>query len=105
MRQWLGAIIVAAGFMGVVGPAVAKVTKFEIVRVESPAFEGRSFGAVGTYDRIVARATIAVPPDDPRNKVIVDLDRAAAIAKAAQQLVQDRLLLEDDAKLFAPKIN
>jgi hypothetical protein len=32
-------------------------------------------------------------------------DRAAAIAKAAQQLVQDRLLLEDDAKLFAPKIN
>jgi alpha/beta hydrolase family protein len=32
-------------------------------------------------------------------------DRAAAIAKAAQQLVQDRLLLEDDAKLFAPTVN
>ena len=32
-------------------------------------------------------------------------DRAAAIAKAAQQLVQDRLLLEEDAKLFAPNIN
>ena len=32
-------------------------------------------------------------------------DRAAAIAKAAQQLVQDRLLLEDDAKLFAPNVN
>jgi hypothetical protein len=32
-------------------------------------------------------------------------DRAAAIAKAAQQLVQDRLLLEDDAKLFAATVN
>jgi hypothetical protein len=175
MRHWLSAIIVAAGIIGFVSPSAAKVIKFEIVRVESPAFEGRSFGAVGTYDRIVAQATIAVPPADPHNTVIVDLDRAprnaqglveavtdveilrptvaangnfgegelcdnngamipfaatreerlknndprlsmaerypsegdraAAIAKAAQQLVQDRLLLEDDAKLFAPKIN
>jgi hypothetical protein len=32
-------------------------------------------------------------------------DRAAAIAKAAQQLVQDRLLLEEDAKLFVPGVN
>ena len=32
-------------------------------------------------------------------------DRAAGIAKAAQQLVQDRLLLEEDAKLFAPNVN
>jgi hypothetical protein len=32
-------------------------------------------------------------------------DRAAAIAKAAQQLVRDRLLLADDARLFAPNVN
>jgi len=32
-------------------------------------------------------------------------DRTAAIAKAAQQLVQDRLLLPDDAKLFIPNVN
>jgi len=32
-------------------------------------------------------------------------DRIAAIAKAAQQLVRDRLLLEDDVKLFAPNLN
>jgi hypothetical protein len=29
-------------------------------------------------------------------------DRAAAIAKAAQQLVRDRLLLEEDVRLFVP---
>jgi hypothetical protein len=32
-------------------------------------------------------------------------DRAAAIAKAAQQLVRDRLLLEDDARLYVPNVN
>ena len=32
-------------------------------------------------------------------------DRAAAIAKAAQQLVRDRLLLEDDAGLYVPNVN
>jgi hypothetical protein len=32
-------------------------------------------------------------------------DRAAAIAKAAQQLVRDRLLLEEDVKLFVPNSN
>ena len=32
-------------------------------------------------------------------------DRAAAIARAAQQLVQDRLLLEEDARLFIPNVN
>jgi hypothetical protein len=32
-------------------------------------------------------------------------DRAAAIAKAAQRLMQDRLLLEEDAKLFVPTVN
>jgi hypothetical protein len=34
-----------------------------------------------------------------------DGDRGAVIAKAAKQLVQDRLLLEEDVKLFAPTIN
>jgi len=44
--------------------------------VESPAFEGRTFGAVGTYDKIIARATIGVAPDNPHNAIIVDVDRA-----------------------------
>ena len=76
MRHLLSAITLIAGMIGLAGPSAAKVVKFEIVRVESPAFEGRSFGAVGTYDRIIARATIAVSSDDSHNKIIVDLDRA-----------------------------
>ena len=54
-----------------------------------PAFEGRSFGAVGTYDRIIARATIAVSPADPRNAVIVDIDRAPRNAQGLVEAVAD----------------
>jgi hypothetical protein len=74
MRHLLSAIILIAGIIGLTRPSAAKVVKFEIVRLESPAFEGRSFGAVGTYDRIIARASIAVSSDDPHNTIIVDLE-------------------------------
>ncbi|MGZ5803110.1 MAG: alpha/beta hydrolase domain-containing protein [Xanthobacteraceae bacterium] len=57
-------------------PAAAKVVKFEVVRVDSPAFEGRTFGTVGTYDRIIARVTIAVDADNAHNAVIADIFRA-----------------------------
>src|SRR3981081_3094046 len=76
MRHLLSVMILIAGMIGLAGPSAAKVVKFEIVRVESPAFDGRSFGAVPTYDRIIARATIAVSSEDSHNKIVVDLDRA-----------------------------
>ncbi len=55
----LAALSLIAGLFGPIADASAKVVKFEIVRIE-PAFEGRVFGSVGTYDRIVARATVAL---------------------------------------------
>ena len=87
------AIILIAGIIGfgssLGSPCAAKVVKFEIVRVESPAFEGRSFGSVGTYDRIIARATIAVAPDNPHNTIIVDIDRAPRNAQGQVEAVTD----------------
>ena len=65
-----------AGLIGLTGPSAAKVIKFEIVQIESPAFEGRVFGAVGTYDRIIARATVALSPTDAHNAIIVDINSA-----------------------------
>src|SRR3954451_24037567 len=67
---------VIALVVGIANPVSAKVVKFEILQTYSPAFEGRAFGTVGTYDRIRARATIAVAPNDPHNSIIVDLERA-----------------------------
>src|SRR5436190_20730467 len=80
---------IAAGLAALAQPAAAKVVKFEVVRIESPAFEGRSFGTVGTYDRIIARATIAVAPADPHNSVIVDLDRAPRNAQGLVEATTD----------------
>jgi hypothetical protein len=89
MKKLLGGVVLIAGLLGLAGPCAAKVVKFEIVRVESPAFEGRSFGTVGTYDRIVAHATIAVSPDDPHDAVIVDLDRASRNPQGLVEAVTD----------------
>ena len=89
MRNLVAGIALAAGAIGLAGPSAAKVVKFEVVRVELPAFEGRGFGAIGTYDRIIARAIVAVSPGDPRNAVIVDIDRAP---RNAQGLVEAVLM-------------
>jgi len=115
MRQLRRAVILIAASLVFASPCAAKIVKFEILKVESPAFEDRTFGAVGTYDLILARATIAGAPDDPHNKIIVDLDGtprnaqglvgAVSDVKAAQQLVRDRLILEEDAGLFITNSN
>ena len=89
MGQLRRAIMLIAATVIFASPCVAKIVKFEILKVESPAFEGRTFGAVGTYDRIVARATIAVAPDDINNKIIVDLDRAPRNTQGQVEAVTD----------------
>src|SRR5438270_1486221 len=89
MKCLLGGLALIAGVAGHPDPSAAKVVKFEMLRTESPAFEGRSFGTVGTYDRIIARATIAVAPDDPHNTIIVDLDRAPHTPQGMVRAVAD----------------
>jgi hypothetical protein len=65
-------------------PAPAKVLSFEVLKVE-PAFAGESFGAIGAYEKVTARATIGVDPADPRNAGIVDL---ALAPRGASGLVE-----------------
>jgi Alpha/beta hydrolase domain len=89
MGVLLRAIMLIAAISIFASPCAAKIVKFEIVKVESPAFEGRRFGAGGTYDRVLARATIAVAPDDPHNTIIVDLDRAPRNAQGQVEASTD----------------
>ena len=42
-------------------------------RSESPTFEGRSFGAVGQYEKLRGTAYGELDPTDPRNAVITDI--------------------------------
>ncbi len=82
-------VAIGAGALGgvtaVPPDALAKVVGFEVVKIESPAFGGRSFGSVGSYDRILARATIAVDPLDRHNAAIVDI---GLVPRNAQGLVK-----------------
>ncbi len=72
--------------------AQAQVVRFEVLQT-APAFEGRSFGHVGPYVRITARATIAVDPADSRNAVIADIAQAPRNAQGRVEATADVVLL------------
>ena len=88
MKRILQGVAFAISVVGLLQPVDAKVIKFEILRTKSPAFEGRT-SLSGTYDRIIARVTIAVAPDDPHNSVIVDIDRAPRNVHGLVEAVSD----------------
>ena len=75
------------------GPAFAEVSRFEIQGTPTPAFGGREFGTVGRYERIAARATIAVDPADPRNAVITDIALAPRNAEGRVEAVAEVVIL------------
>ena len=70
----------------------AEVVRFDIVE-RVPAFAGRSFGDVGTYERITARATIALDPADDRNAIITDLALAPRTADGKVEATADVVIL------------
>ena len=62
--------------------AQARITRISITKVELPAFDGRAFGGVGQYEKLVGRATGEVDPSDPRNAIITDIALAPRNANA-----------------------
>ena len=71
----------------------AELIRFEVVKVESPYFDGRSFGSVGQYEMITARATIAVKPDHALNSGIADIDLAPTNGSGAVEAIADVAIL------------
>lgn len=88
-RSWIVGLGMACMAFAATGPARAEVTRFEVLSVERGALEGRSFGDVGTYDRITARVTVAVDPADRRNAVIADIGMAPRNAAGKVEAVSD----------------
>jgi hypothetical protein len=72
----------------------AEVVRFEVLEVESPTFEGREFGSVGRYEKIVARAFLEVDPTDQHNAGIVDLKLAPRNAAERVEFVADVVILK-----------
>lgn len=88
----LRAAAFAAG-VGLASPAAAEVVAFEVQGVPAPAFDGRDFGAVGRYERIAARATIALDPANPRNAVIADIALAPRDAQGRVRATAEVVIL------------
>ncbi len=57
---FLSSILILVLFLLFSTHAEAEVVRFEVLKVESPTFEGREFGSVGRYEKIVARAFLEV---------------------------------------------
>ena len=90
MRKIVAFVIGLAGLSPL--PLQAQVVKFDVVE-RVPAFAGRSFGEVGAYERITARATIALDPTDDRNAVIADLTLAPRNAAGRVEAIADVMIL------------
>ena len=71
----------------------AELLKFEVIDIESPYFDGRLFGAVGQYEMITARATIAVDPAHRLNAGIVDIDLAPTNDDGLVEAIADVAIL------------
>jgi Alpha/beta hydrolase domain len=89
----VAAIGVLAFTVGWTPLAEADITRIVIARVESPTFEGVSFGAVGQYEKLVGRAFGEVDPHDPRNAVIVDIALAPRNARGMVEYSTDIYIL------------
>ena len=93
-RGGRGACLAAlAGLSLLAAPARAEVTRFEVLSREAPALGGREFGARGAAEKITARATIALDPNDPRNAVIADIGLAPRNAERRVEAVTDVVIL------------
>jgi hypothetical protein len=68
------AVILANGLLAL--DARAQITRIDLEVVESPAFDGESFGEVGQYERLRGLAYGEIDPDDPRHREIVNIEHA-----------------------------
>ena len=67
--------------VAVTAPAEARITTIEITSVQSPTFDGMSFGATGQYEKLVGRVQGEVDPTDPLNSLITDIALAPRNAR------------------------
>jgi len=96
MRKWhvvgtfFGSLVVA---LGLPASASAQISRIEITRVESPTFEGASFGDVGQYEKLVGRAFGEVDPADRRNGLVTDISLAPRNANSLVEYSMDVYIL------------
>jgi hypothetical protein len=74
-RSVLAILLTTTSLVCIGAGAQAEIVRFEVENT-APAFEGRAFGEVGTYELVTARAYGELAAKDPRNAVIADIELA-----------------------------
>jgi hypothetical protein len=70
----------------------ARVVRVEIID-RSDVLAGKSFGDTGAYEKISGKIHFAVKPDDPHNRLVVDLDKAPRNAAGEVEFASDFYVL------------
>jgi len=70
------------------------ITKIIIDHIQSPTFDGVSFGEIGQYEKLVGRAFGELDPESSLNTVITDLALAPRNAHGKVEYVVDIYILK-----------
>jgi hypothetical protein len=95
-RFWSFASAALAGCALACVPSLsdAHITQLQVVRLESPTFGGMTFGSVGPYEKITARAFGAVDPTLPGNALITDVQFAPRNAQGMVEYSMDVVIVK-----------
>jgi hypothetical protein len=91
----VGCALIAAAVACAGHRAQAEVTRIEIAS-RTDVLAGKPFGAHGAYEKLVGKVFFSIDPQHPRNKAIVDLDKAPRDASG-------RVSFSADLYVLAPK--
>jgi hypothetical protein len=72
--------------------AEGRVERVEVLS-RSDVLDGSPFGEAGAYEKLIGKVHFAVKPDDPHNRLIVDLDKAPRNAKGDVEFAADVFIL------------
>jgi hypothetical protein len=90
-RAFLGIVLAV---IAVLLPASlrAEVTKV-VISSRQDVLNGKSFGNTGAYEKLTGKVYFAVDPNNPRNKIIVDLDKAPRNAQGKVEFSADLFIV------------
>lgn len=102
-RSFIAHAAICVFFLGV-APAAARLTEITVTAVE-PFADGAAFGDAGAYERVRGTFRGELDPADPRNKVIVNIDKAPKDAAGRVEYEADFYILRPaDAARSSRKI-
>jgi len=93
-QPFLFATVLSILLFGFTQSGSARITRIVITSVQSPTFGGASFGNVGQYEKLVARAFGELDPNDRRNVVITDIGLAPRNTRGMVEYSMDIYLLK-----------